>query len=129
MLRKTELNHIQLCSRGLSSNLIKNSYKYRYSSKYSDIVPIGYKSHKVLDNIFFDARMIHVHKDSQNASVRRHGLDMVANVSKFIREKRSTATNRNDTLHVSVSTEKDMTQIQSGAKCRGGKRSQFTCPM
>ena len=107
----------------------------RRNSKYSDIVCIGYKSHKVLDHILVrreddtcsqrhemvGTKKLYENFDSQNVSVRRHGHDRNASVNKFIREKRTATTNQNDAWHVSVSIEKEMKKISSGAKCREGK--------
>ena len=107
----------------------------RRNSKYSDIVCIGYNSHKVLDHILvrrdddpcsqrhemFGTKKLYDNFDAQNVTVRRHAHDRNASVNKFVREKRSATTNQNDTWHVSVSIEKEMKKVSAGAKCREGK--------
>ena len=101
----------------------------RRKSKYHDSVCIRYQSHKVLDHIvvrreddsclqrheMVGTKKLYENLDAKIVSVRRHGHDRNASVNKFIREKRTTTTNQNDTRHVSVSIEKEMKKNSSGA--------------
>lgn len=59
--------------------------------------------------------------DSRNVDVRRHGHDRNASINRFIRGNRKNTTNQIDKWHVSVSTEKGMKKIASGAMCRERK--------
>lgn len=107
----------------------------RRNSKYTDIVCIGYNTHKVLDHEVIrreddscsqrhelhGTKRIYENFDTKGVHVRRHGHDRNASVNKFVREQRKSTVNQNDTWHVSVSVEKELKKISSGAKCREGK--------
>ena len=105
------------------------------NSKYTDVVCIGYDSHKVIEHVvvrreddpcsqrheMYGTKVMYEKFDTQDIKIRRHGHDRNASVNKFVREKRTNTTNQNDTWHVSVSIEKEMKKISSGAMCREGK--------
>ena len=107
----------------------------RRNSKYTDVVCIGYDSHKVIEHVvvrreddscsqrheMYGTKVMYDNFDNQNIKIRRHGHDRNASVNKFVREKRTNTTNQNDTWHVSVSIEKEMKKVSSGAMCREGK--------
>lgn len=107
----------------------------RENSKLTDVVCIGYSSHKVVDHIvvsrdddtcsqrheLLGTKKLYENFDVKNVKIRRHGHDRNASINKFVREKQINTVNQNDTWHVSVSIEKEMKKIATGAKCREGK--------
>lgn len=107
----------------------------RRNSRYTDVVCVGYSSKKILVNEvvsrtddtcsqrheLIGTKAIYNHLNEMNVSVRRHGHDNNASINKYIRENHTDTENQNDTWHVSVSIEKKMKSISSGAKCREGK--------
>ena len=110
----------------------------RRNSKYTDVVCIGYDSHKVIEHVvvrreddscsqrheMYGTKVMYGKFDSQNINIRRHGHDRNASVNKYIREKRTNTTNQNDTWHVSVSIEKEMKKVVPCAgKGKHGLRS------
>ena len=69
----------------------------------------------------YGTKVMYDNFDNQNIMIRWHGHDRNASVNKFVLEKRTNTTNQNDTWHVSVSIEKEMKKMSSGAMCREGK--------
>lgn len=107
----------------------------RRNSKFTDVVCIGYGSHKVIDHVTVSreddpcaqrhelngTKRIYEKFETKGIKVRRHGHDRNASINKYVRVEQPNTVNQNDTWHVSVSIEKELKKISSGAKCREGK--------
>jgi hypothetical protein len=111
----------------------------RRNSRYTDVVCVGFSNGKVLENKvvcrnedpsaqrheLLGTKAIYNKFDTKGVKIRRHVHDRNASINKYVREQRKYTVNQNDTWHVSVSVEKTLKKISSGAKCRHGKTWSF----
>lgn len=107
----------------------------RRNSKFTDVACLGYNTKQVIHHEIVSraddpcaqrhellgTKRIYAHLETKQINVRRHGHDRNTSVSKYIRENQQRTVNQYDTWHASVSLEKQLKQISSGAKCREGK--------
>ena len=107
----------------------------RKNSQFTDVVCVGYKTKKVIDNKvvsrgddpcaqrheLIGTKTVYNSLQDKGVNVRRHVHDRNASINKYVREQQSSTTNQNDTWHVSVSVGKQLKAISAGAKCREGK--------
>ena len=107
---------------------------WRKNAKDTDVVCIGYESHKVLYNShvttvddpctqrheILGTRRIYDHLESSKIKISTHVHDSNASINKFIRENKPATSNQNDTWHAGVSLKKAVCAITKGAQYKHG---------
>ena len=107
---------------------------WRKNAKDTDVVCIGYSTHKVLCSShitwiddhctqrheLIGTKRIYQHLESKQVKISAHAHDSNASINKYIREEKPNVVNQNDTWHVGVSMKKAVSQITKGAQYKHG---------
>ena len=107
---------------------------WRKNAKDTDVVCIGYNTHKVLCNShvtwaddrctqrheLLGTKRIYNHLEMKGEKVSAHAHDSNASINKYIREEKPGVINQNDTWHVGVSMKKAVSQITKGPQYKEG---------